>query len=80
MELLGRQISRSYLTLHEAAVLVKETGFQHLPGERIDYVHDQNAMMTPMTMILYKLVEIDRFTFEENQLLQILSVLDHPGI
>ncbi len=80
MELLGRQIARGYLTLHEAAELVKEAGFQHLPGERIDYVHDQNAMMAPLTAILDKLIEIDRFTVEEKQMLQILSAIDQHGI
>jgi hypothetical protein len=80
MELLGRQIARSYLTLHEAANLVAEAGFQNLPGERIDYVHDQNAMMAPLSMILDKLIEIDRFSNEERQLLQILSAIDPQGI
>ncbi len=80
MELLGRQIARSYLTLHDAALLVKEAGFQRLPCERIDYVHDQNAMMAPLTVILDKLIEIDRFTDEEKQLLQILSAIDQQGI
>ena len=33
MELLGRQIAQSYLTLHEAAQMVEEAGFQSLPEE-----------------------------------------------
>lgn len=80
LELLGRQIARSYLTLREAAQIVEDAGFQNLPDERIDYFHDQNAMMAPLTVILDKLIEIDRFSDEEKQLFQILSCMDHPGI
>lgn len=80
MELLGRQIARSYLTIHEAAEMVEQAGFRALPGEKIDYIHDQQAFMAPLTKILDQLVEIDQFTEEEKQLLQILTVVELPGI
>ena len=80
MELLGRQIARSYLTIHEAAEMVEHAGFRALPGEKIDYIHDQQAFMAPLTKILDQLVEIDQFTEEEKQLLQILTAFDLPGI
>ncbi len=80
MELLGRQIARSYLTIHEAAAMVEQTGFCALPGEKIDYIHDQQAFMAPLTRILDQLVEIDQFSEEEKQLLRILSVFEQPGI
>ena len=80
MELLGRQIARSYLTIHDAADMVKRAGFRALPGEKIDYIHDQQAFMAPLTKILDQLVEIDRFTEEEKQLLRILTVFELPGI
>ena len=80
MELLGRQIARSYLTIHEAAEMVKQAGFRALPGEKIDYIHDQQAFKAPLTKILDQLVEIDQFTEEEKQLLQIISTLELPGI
>ena len=80
MELLGRQIARSYLTIHEAAEMVERAGFRALPGEKIDYIRDQQALMAPLTKILDQLVEIDQFTEEEKQLLQILSVFELPGI
>ena len=80
MELLGRQIARSYLTLHEAAQMVEEAGFQSLPGERIDYIHDQDAFLAPLHVILDRLVEIDQFSIAEKHLLKILSVFDQPGI
>ena len=80
MELLGRQIARSYLTIHEAAEMVERAGFRALPGEKIDYIHDQQAFMAPLTKILDQLVEIDQFTEAEKQLLQIVSVLELPGI
>ena len=80
MELLGRQIAHSYLTLHEAAGLVKNAGFQSLPGERIDYIHDQEAFQAPLRVILDHLVEIDRFSDAEKNLLKMLSVFDQPGI
>lgn len=80
MELLGRQIAKSYLTIHEAAKIVRRAGFRALPGEKIDYIHDQQAFMVPLTKILDQLVEIDQFTEEEKQLLQIVSVFELPGI
>ena len=80
MELLGRQIARSYLTIHEAAEMVEQADFRALPGEKIDYIHDQQAFMAPLTKILDQLVEIDQFTEEEKQLLQILTVVELPGI
>ena len=80
MELLARQIARSYLTLHEAAHMVEEAGFQSLPGERIDYIHDQDAFLAPLHVILDRLVEIDQFSDAEKHLLKILSVFDQPGI
>lgn len=80
MELLGRQIARSYLTLHEAARMVKEAGFQSLPGERIEYIHDQDTFLAPMHVILDRLVEIDQFSDAEKHLLKILSVFEQPGI
>lgn len=80
MELLGRQIARSYLTIHEAAEMVRQAGFRALPGEKIDYIHDQQAFMAPLTNILDQLVEIDQFTVEEKQLLQIVSVFELPGV
>lgn len=80
IELLGRQIARSYLTIHESAIMVEQAGFQALPGEKIDYIHDQDAFVAPLTRILDQLVEIDRFTDEEKQLLRLLSVLELPGI
>lgn len=80
IELLGRQIARSYLTIHEAAVMVKQAGFRALPGEKIDYIHDQQSFMAPLTRILDQLVEIDQFTEEEKQVLQIISAIELPGI
>ncbi|MBQ9008347.1 MAG: AAA family ATPase [Clostridia bacterium] len=80
VELLGRQIARSYLTLHEAAEMVEQAGFRALPGEKINYIHDQQAFTAPLTKILDQLVEIDRFTEEEKQLLRILAMLKMPGI
>lgn len=80
MELLARQIAGSYLTLHEAAQMVEEAGFQSLPGERIDYIHDQDAFLAPLHVILDRLVEIDQFSDAEKHLLKILSVFDQPGI
>lgn len=80
MELLARQIARSYLSLHEAAQMVEEAGFQSLPGERIDYIHDQDAFLAPLHVILDRLVEIDQFSDAEKHLLKILSVFDQPGI
>lgn len=80
VELLGRQIARSYLTLHEAAQMVSEVGFRNLPGERIDYVHDQSTVMAPLTVILDKLIAIDRFSDAEKQLLQILSAIGRQSI
>ena len=80
MELMGRQIARSYLTIHEAAEMVKRAGFRALPGEKIDYIHDQQAFMAPLTRILDQLVETDQFTEEEKQFLQITSVFELPGI
>ena len=80
MELLGRQIAKSYLTIHEAAEMVERAGFRALPGEKIDYIHDHQAFMAPLTKILDQLVEIDQFTEEEKQLLQLVSIFDLPGI
>jgi len=80
LELLGRQIARSYLTLREAARLVESAGFKSLPTEKIDYIHDQEAFMAPLTMILDRLVEIDRFSNDERQLLKIASIFELPGI
>lgn len=80
MELLGRQIDRSYLTLHEAAQMVEEAGFQSLPEERIDYIHDRDAFLAPLHVILDRLVEIDQFSDVEKNLLKILSAFDQPGI
>ena len=80
MELLGRQIASSYLTIHEAAETVKRAGFCALPGEKIDYIRDQHALKAPLNKILDRLVEIDRFTEEEIRLLQILAVFEQPGI
>ena len=80
MELLGRQIARSYLTLREAAQMVEDAGFQSLPGERIDYIRDQHATLAPLTTILDRLIEIDRFSDAEKRLLQILSAIDQPGM
>lgn len=80
MELLARQIARSYLTLHEAAQMVEEAGFQRLPGERIDYIHDQDTFLAPLHIILDRLVEIDQFSDAEKHLLKILSIFDQPGI
>lgn len=80
IELLGRQIARSYLTIHEAAEMVERAGFRALPGEKIDYIHDQQAFMAPLTKILDQLVEIDQFTETEKQLLQIISVFELPDV
>ena len=80
MELLGRQIERSYLTLSEAARLVESAGFKSLPTEKIDYIHDQEAFMVPLRVILDRLVEIDRFSDEEKQFLKIASIFELPGI
>ena len=80
MELLGRQIAKSYLTIHEAAEMVERAGFRALPGEKIDYIHDHHAFMAPLTKILDQLGEIDQFTEEEKQLLQLASIFDLPGI
>lgn len=80
MELLGRQIARSYLTIHEAAEMVERAGFRALPGEKIDYIRDQQAFMAPLTKILDQLVEIDQFTEEEKYLLQIVTVFKLPSI
>lgn len=80
IELLGRQIARSYLTIHAAAEMVRRAGFRALPGEKIDYIHDQQALMAPLTKILDQLVEIDQFTEEEKQILQILTTFELPGI
>ena len=80
MELLGRQIAKSYLTIHAAAQMVEQAGFRALSGEKIDYIHDQQSFMVPLTRILDQLVETDRLTDDEKQLLRILAVLDQPGI
>ncbi len=80
MELLGRQIERSYLTLREAARLVESAGFKSLPTEKIDYIHDQEAFMAPLRVILDRLVEIDRFSDEEKRFLKIASIFELPGI
>lgn len=80
MELLGRQIAKSYLTIHAAAQMVEQAGFRALSGEKIDYIHDQQSFTVPLTRILDQLVETDRLTDDEKQLLRILAVLDQPGI
>lgn len=80
MELLGRQVARSYLTLHEAAQLVENTGFEGLFQEPIDYIHDQEVDMAPLCSILDRLIEIDRFTDDEKKLLQILSIFEQPSL
>lgn len=80
VELLGRQIARSYLTLHEAAQLVENAGFEGFFKEPIDYIHDEEVFMAPLCSILDRLIEIDRFSDDEKKLLQILSIFEEPSL
>ena len=80
VELLARQIAKGFLTLHESAQLVKRTGLKGLPADRIDYVRDRKARKATLASILDELVEKDRFTDSEKQIMKVLSAFDYRGI
>lgn len=80
VELLARQIARSYLSLHEAAQLVAHSGLKDLPADSIDYVRDSRVQRIPLTAILDQLVELDHFTDTEKQIMKVLSLFDYQGI
>ena len=80
VELLARQIAKSYLSLHEAAQLVAHSGLKDLPADSIDYVRDSRVQRIPLTAILDQLVELDHFTDTEKQIMKVLSLFDYQGI
>ncbi len=80
VELLARQIAKSYLSLHEAAQLMEQSGLKNLPANRIDYIRDSRVQRIPLTAILDQLVELDQFTDTEKQIMKVLSLFDYQGI
>ena len=79
-ELIARQISKSFLDLQEAETIFTDMGLENLPAEQIDYVRDQSIFHGTLSKILDRLVEIDRFTAQDQACMKVLSLFDAPGI
>lgn len=80
VELLARQIAKSYITLHEAAEVVDRSGLKDLPADSIDYIRDRRVQKIPLVNILDQLVELDHFSDIEKQIMKVLSLFDCQGI
>ena len=80
VELIARQIARSYLTLPETAAMLRREGLRALPRDSVDYLRDARMTRAPLTAILDQLVEIDRFSGADRTAMRLLAMFDPPGI
>ncbi len=80
VELLARQIAKGCLTLRETADIAEHAGFGALPADRVDYLRDSQAFRIPLTAVLDRLTEAERFSDGDRRVLRQLAVFDSQGV
>ncbi len=78
--LIAKQISKSYLTVEEAAELIKEHGFSGIAAEKIDFVQDGAVFYDKAAAIIRALFDVSVLSEDKKKCLKILSLFDAPGI
>ncbi|MCM1232939.1 MAG: NB-ARC domain-containing protein [Ruminococcus flavefaciens] len=80
IELLGKQIANSYLSLQEAVELSREYGFHSIAAERLPYSGEKGFVCETAKEILSALYEKGKFRKKSIAVLKCLAFFGHAGI
>ena len=80
LELIAKQIAKSYFTVEKAVELVEQYGFANLASERIDYVKDGKVYYEKISNIITALFAVKEMSLEKKIILKALSLFDSTGI
>lgn len=80
LELIAKQMARSYLTMEEAAGLAEKHGFSHIASEKVDYVKDGRSYYEKISNIISALFSAERMAFSKRSILKTVSFFHMPGV
>ncbi len=80
IELIAKQVKNSYMSIAEAAELVKNHGFAHISSEKIDFAKDENQFYATISDIITAFFDASHLEKHKIHTLQILSLFDCDGV
>lgn len=80
LELIAKQVARSYISLEEASDFVEKHGFSNIAIEKVDYLKDSVTYHGTIKNIIYNLFDIAHLSEIKRTLLKIISLFGINGI
>lgn len=80
LELIAKQIAKSYLSIKTASALAGQYGFLHIAPEKVVYTKDFVTYHETVCVILAQLFEVAQISEEKSLLLKILTFFGSQGI
>lgn len=80
LELLAKQIAKSYFSIEEAYHLVEEHGFTWIAPEKVEYIKDGKALYDKVSALIKAVYDVSTVSIRKKKCLKILSLFDIPGI
>lgn len=80
LELIAKQMARSYLTMEEAVGLAEKHGFAHIAPEKVDYVKDGHPYYEKISNIILALFSAGQMAFSKRSILKTVSFFRMPGV
>ena len=80
MQLIGKQIACSYLSIRQASNLLDEHGFAHIAPEKVVYQNDQVLSYKTIADIIGALFETHQISLQKKMILKMLSLFSVPGV
>ncbi len=80
VELIAKQIARSYLTIDEALTLVENNGFSNIAKEKIEILKDGQSYYEKISELIQAIYNVSAMNQDKQNVLKILSMFDAPGI
>lgn len=80
LELIAKQITKSYITIAEASSLVDEQGFSNIASEKVDYTKDFTTYHETVRRIINSLFDATQLSETKKTILKIISLFGINGI
>ena len=80
LELISRQIGKSYLSFKQMSDILDQTGLFHLRKEKIHYVKDTEVFHDTFASVITRIFTIDSMDSARQNILRIVAVLSVPVI
>lgn len=80
VELIAKQIAKSYLTIDEAIILVENNGFSSMANEKVEILKDGQTHYEKISELIRAIYNVDSMNHDKQNVLKILSIFDAPGI